>query len=52
MPTKPMRPALLALFCVVAVLLLPLTVLCAVLAAMGGDASLLRVLRGKNLSEG
>lgn len=37
----------LILFCALAVTLLPLTVFCAVLAALGGDKSLLRALRGK-----
>ena len=37
----------LILFCALAVTLLPLTVFCAVVAALGGDNSLLRVLRGK-----
>ena len=37
----------LILFCALAVLLLPVTVFCAVVAALGGDKSLLQALRGK-----
>lgn len=42
-----MSPPKLILFCALAVALLPVTVFCAVVAALGGDTSLLRVLRGK-----
>ena len=44
---KVIHPALLALFCVVSVLLLPVTLLIAIACAIGGNDSLLRVLRGK-----
>jgi len=44
---KVIHPALLALFCVASVLLLPITLLIAVACAIGGNDSLLRVLRGK-----
>jgi len=44
---KALHPALLALFCAAAVLLLPVTLLIAVISAIGGNDSLLRVLRGK-----
>ena len=41
----------LTLFCLLSVLALPFTVLAAILAALGGDALLLRVMRGKAPSE-
>ena len=44
---KALHPALLVLFCAASVLLLPVTLLIAVGCAIGGDDSLLRVLRGK-----
>lgn len=37
----------LTLFCVVAILCLPVTVLLAIIASLGGDKALLLALRGK-----
>ena len=42
---KTLHPALVALFCAASVLLLPVTLLIAVISAIGGDDSLLRCLR-------
>jgi len=44
---KTLHPALVALFCMASVLLLPITLLIAIACAIGGNDSLLRVLRGK-----
>ena len=37
----------LVLFCVLAIVALPFTILCAIIAGLGGDPMLLRALRGK-----
>ncbi len=44
---KTLRPALIVAFCALAVLLLPVTILCAIWASLGGDQTLLKALRGK-----
>jgi len=50
---KPHKPSGLALtlFCILAVMALPFSVLCAIIAGLGGDTVLLRVLRGKVAAE-
>lgn len=41
----------LVLFCVLAMAALPFTILCAIIAGLGGDPMLLRTLRGKPTPE-
>ena len=41
----------LVLFCVLAMVALPFTILCAIIAGLGGDPMLLRALRGKSTPE-